>query len=112
MSPLVLLHGSGGDEHELIPLATELAPESPILGLRGSVAFDGGYAFFHQFPDRTIDEADLSTRLPALAEFITFILTSRGLTNAPIAVGFSNGAIMAAALLMTRPNLLAGAILF
>src|SRR5260221_6852947 len=48
--PLVLLHGSGGDERELVPLAEELAPGSPILGLRGTVAIDGGYAFFHRFP--------------------------------------------------------------
>jgi len=45
-SPLVLLHGSGGDEHDLMPLAEELAPGSPILGVRGTIAIDGGCAFF------------------------------------------------------------------
>lgn len=110
-APLVLLHGSGGDERYLVPLAEELAPGSTILGLRGTVAIDGGYAFFHRFPDRTIDEADLTNRVPPLADFIQASLDNHGLTKAPIAIGFSNGAIMAAALLLTRPGLFAGAIL-
>ena len=59
MSPLVLLHGSGGGANELVPLAADLAPGAPTLGLRGSVEIDGGFAFFHRNPDRTIDEADL-----------------------------------------------------
>jgi hypothetical protein len=69
-SPLVLLHGSGGDEHDLMPLAEELAPGSPILGVRGTIAIDGGCAFFHRLLDRSIDEADITARTPVLAEFI------------------------------------------
>jgi phospholipase/carboxylesterase len=111
-SPLVLLHGSGGGERDLVPLAEELAPGSPILGLRGTVAIDGGYAFFHRFPDRSVNEADIRARIPILADFIQTVTVSRGLTRAPMAIGFSNGAIMAAALLLMRPGLLAGAILF
>jgi len=110
--PLVLLHGSGGGEHDLVSLAAELAAEAPVLGLRGTVAIDGGYAFFHRFPDRSIDEADITARTPRLAEFIQTTIASHGVTRAPIAIGFSNGAIMAAALLLLRPGLLAGAILF
>jgi phospholipase/carboxylesterase len=110
--PLVLLHGSGGGECDLVPLAEELAPGSPILGLRGTVAIDGGYAFFHRFPDRSIDEADIGARSAVLADFIQTTIASRSLAGAPVAVGFSNGAIMAAALLLMRPGLLAGAILF
>ena len=110
--PLVLLHGSGGGEHDLVPLAEELAPGSPILGLRGTVAIDGGYAFFHRFPDRSIDEADITARTPVLADFIQATIASHGLARAPVAIGYSNGAIMAAALLLMRPGLLAGAILF
>jgi predicted esterase len=68
--PLVLLHGSGGDEHELVPLAGDLALGSPILAVRGGLPFDGGYAFFHRFPDRSIDEADITSRAPILADFI------------------------------------------
>jgi phospholipase/carboxylesterase len=110
--PLVLLHGSGGGEHDLVPLAEELAPGSPIVGLRGTVAIDGGYAFFHRFPDRSIDEADITTRAPVLADFIQATTASHGITRAPVAIGFSNGGIMAAALLLMRPGLLAGAVLF
>jgi len=110
--PLVLLHGSGGNEHDMLPLAEELAPGSPVLGVRGTIAIDGGFAFFHRLPDRSIDETDISEQTPVLAEFIQATMASHGLTKAPIAIGFSNGAIMAAALLLTRPWLLAGAILF
>lgn len=111
-APLVLLHGSGGGEHDLVPLAEELAPGSPILGVRGTVAIDGGFAFFHRFPDRSIDEADIAARIPVLADFIEATSTRHSFTRAPVAIGFSNGAIMAAALLLTHPGLLAGAILF
>ena len=110
-TPLVLLHGSGGDERELLPLARLLAPGSRILAIRGTVGIDGGFAFFHRFPDRSIDEVDVSARAPLLADFIETCRTRYGLADPQIAVGFSNGAIMAAALLLTRPTLLAGAIL-
>src|SRR4030081_3345522 len=91
--PLVLLHGSGGDERELVPLAHELAPGSPILGLRGNVAIDDGYAFFNRFPDRSIDEDDIDARIPVLAEFINAKMIGYSVTRAPIAIAFSNGAI-------------------
>jgi phospholipase/carboxylesterase len=110
--PLVLLHGSSGGEHDLVPLAEALAPGSPTLGIRGTVAIDGGFAFFHRFPDRTIDEADITARTPVLADFIQVASARHGLAKAPVAIGFSNGAIMAAALLLMRPGLLAAAILF
>jgi phospholipase/carboxylesterase len=110
--PLVLLHGSGGDEQELVPLAGDLAPGSPILAVRGGIPFDGGFAFFHRLADRSINEADIASRAVILADFIEAASTQYSLTRAPIAIGSSNGAIMAAALLLTRPGLLAGAILF
>jgi phospholipase/carboxylesterase len=71
-----------------------------------------GYAFFHRFPDRTIDESDITARTPVLADFIQATIASHCVTRAPVAIGFSNGAIMSAALLLMRPGLLAGAILF
>lgn len=111
-TPLVLLHGSGGDDRDLVPWAEQLAPASPVLAVRGTVGIDGGFAFFHRFPDRTIDEADISARVPILADFIETCCARYGRTMPPVAVGYSNGAIMAAALLLTRPTLLAGAILF
>jgi phospholipase/carboxylesterase len=108
-APLVLLHGSDGTETDLLPLAELLAPDSVRISVRGAVASDAGYAFFRRFPDRRVDEADVAARVPALADFIESTCAGYG---RPIAVGFSNGAIMAAALLLARPGLLAGAILF
>jgi phospholipase/carboxylesterase len=90
-APLVLLHGSGGNERELVPLADDLAPGSPIVAVRGGIPFDGGYAFFHRFPDRSIDEADIASRAAILADFIEGAKTQYSLTRAPIAIGFSNG---------------------
>ena len=110
--PLVLLHGSGGNERELVPLAGDLAPGSPILTVRGGIPFDSGFAFFHRLADRSINEADIASRAVILADFIEAASTQYRLSRAPIAIGFSNGAIMVAALLLTRPGLLAGAILF
>jgi phospholipase/carboxylesterase len=109
--PMVLLHGSGGDEHDLVPLAAELAPGAPILSLRGTVEIDGGFAFFHRHPDRSIDEADLAARIPPMAAVIAQAAENYGFGKPPIVVGFSNGAIMAAALLLTHPTLFAGGIL-
>jgi phospholipase/carboxylesterase len=110
--PVVLLHGSGGDEHELISLAARVARGSQALGIRGSVPFEGGFAFFHRRADRSIDEADLSARVPMLVELITAARDDYQLSRLPVAIGFSNGAIMTAALLMAHPGLLAGAVLF
>jgi phospholipase/carboxylesterase len=111
-APLVLLHGSGGNEFDLMPLTSELAPEAAKLGIRGPVAIEDGYAFFHRFPDRRVDEADIEAKAPVLAEFIEASCARYNFARRPIAIGFSNGAIMAAALLLAHPGLLAGAILF
>lgn len=111
-APLVLLHGSDGQETDLVPLAADLSPGAAVLGVRGPVATEGGYAFFRRFPDRRVDEADVAARVPALADFIQASCSDRNLDRRPVAVSFSNGAIMAAALLMTRPDLLEGAVLF
>lgn len=111
-APLVLLHGTGGTEFDLLLLADELAPGAAKLGIRGTVAMDGGYAFFHRLPDRRVNEADLAARAPVLAGVIEASYAAYHLTRPPIAVGFSNGAIMAAALLLSHPRLLAAAVLF
>jgi phospholipase/carboxylesterase len=110
--PLVLLHGSGGTEHDLVPLAAELAPGAPTLSIRGTLAIDGGFAFFHRRPDRSIDEADILARILALAGFIAAAGVRYEFRGAPVAAGFSNGAIMTAGLLLTHPTLLSGAMLF
>jgi phospholipase/carboxylesterase len=111
-APILLLHGSGGDEHELVPLATKLSPGAPMLALRGTVEIDGGFAFFHRRPDRSIDEADLTARIPPLINLIATAAKDHDFARPPVVAGFSNGAIMAAALLLTHPSLFAGAMLF
>lgn len=111
-APLVLLHGSGGNEFDLMPLASELAPKAAKFGIRGTVAIEKGYAFFHRFPDRRVDEADIEAKTPVLVEFIEASCARYNFARQPIAIGFSNGAIMAAALLLAHPGALAGAILF
>ena len=109
---VVLLHGSDGNERDLLPLAEAISPGSPILAMRGAVPFGDGYAFFHRFPDRSVDEAGIATRAQVLADFILATTTRYSFTRAPVAIGFSNGVIMAATLLLTRPSLLTGTILF
>jgi phospholipase/carboxylesterase len=110
--PLVLLHGSYGTESDLLALADRVAPGASRLGVRGSVALDTGYAFFRRHPDRRLDEQDLRSRLPALAALLRTSSDRGRLEEPPLLVGFSNGAIMAAALVASCPELLAGAILF
>jgi phospholipase/carboxylesterase len=111
-APLVLLHGSYGTESALLPLADRVAPGASRLSVRGTVALDNGYAFFRRREDRRVDETDLASRVPALAALILGF-TSRGqFQEPPVAVGFSNGAIMAAALMSTHSGVLAGAVLF
>lgn len=108
--PLVLLHGSSGNESDLLSLAARLAPNASRLGVRGTIPSGEGYAFFRRDAARRVDEADIRTRVPALADLLSAFRRRMG--QAPITVGYSNGAIMAAALLASDPGLLAGAVLF
>lgn len=110
-APLVLLHGSGGNEYDLIPLVSSLAPKAAKLGIRGTLALEGRYAFFHRLPDRRVKEADIEARAPVLVEAINAACAHHHVVK-PLAVGFSNGAIMAAVLFLAHPGTLAGAILF
>jgi len=101
------LHGSGGTEEELF-ISHEVGAGSPMLGVRGTVAIDGGFAFFHRRPDRSIDEADIGLRVPVLAEFISAARDRDEFSDAPIAGWVPNGSIMAAALLLTNRLIIGG----
>lgn len=109
----LLLHGTGGDESDLLPLAHELDPTAGILSPRGRVLENGRPRFFRRFAEGVFDEADIIARAHELADFIRqaaerYQFDRRRL----IAVGYSNGANIAAAMMFLRPEILAGAILF
>ena len=108
--PVLLLHGTGGDENDLIDLGRVVAPGSALLSPRGQVLENGMPRFFRRLAEGVFDEADLKQRTDALADFVIAARKRYGL-EAPIALGFSNGANIAAAMLMQRPDILSGAVL-
>jgi len=108
--PLLLLHGTGGNEDDLLPLGRLVAPGSALLSPRGKVLENGMPRFFRRLAEGVFDEIDLRRRANELADFIAEAQESYKLV-APIAVGFSNGANIAAAVLQLRPEALAGAAL-
>jgi phospholipase/carboxylesterase len=108
--PLLLLHGTGGDENDLIPLGRMVAPGAPLLSPRGKVMESGMPRFFRRLAEGVFDEADVRLRAGELADFIAAARATYGLA-APIALGYSNGANIAAAVLLLHPEALAGAIL-
>jgi phospholipase/carboxylesterase len=110
LPPLLLLHGTGGDENDLVTLGEQLLPGAPLLSPRGKVLENGMPRFFRRLMEGVFDLADLKTRTAELASFIAAARKAYGLTT-PIAVGFSNGANIAASLLLTHPEALAGALL-
>jgi len=109
--PLVLLHGSGMHERDLIALADRVGPDRPYLSLRGAVAWEEGFAFFRRNPDRSLDYADLFNQTHRLADFLERARETRLLKRPPVLLGFSNGAIMAASVLLHRPETAIGAVL-
>jgi phospholipase/carboxylesterase len=108
--PLLLLHGTGGNENDLIPLGQAIAPGAALLSPRGKVLENGMPRFFRRLAEGVFDEADVTARANELADFIAEAQAAYRL-EAPVAVGFSNGANIAAAILMLRPDALAGAVL-
>ena len=108
--PLLLLHGTGGDEHDLVPLGRMIAPGAALLSPRGKVLEGGMPRFFRRLVEGMFDEEDVRRRAHELADFVVEAREAYSLP-APVAVGFSNGANIAAALLLLRPGTLAGAAL-
>lgn len=108
--PLLLLHGTGGNEDDLIPLAKMISPGSALLSPRGKVLENGMPRFFRRLAEGVFDEEDVRFRANELADFLAEASKVYGI-EAPIAIGFSNGANIAAAMLMLRPEALSGAAL-
>lgn len=109
-APLLLLHGTGGDETDLLPLGKALAPDRALLSPRGKVLENGMPRYFHRLAEGMFDEQDVIKHANELADFIVEAGKAYGLPK-PVAVGFSNGANIAAAILLLRPEALSGAIL-
>jgi phospholipase/carboxylesterase len=107
---LLLLHGTGGDENDLIPLARMIAPTASLLSPRGTVLENGMPRFFRRLAEGVFDEGDVRRRANELADFVTNARARYGIAS-PIALGYSNGANIAAAMLLLRPSAVAGAIL-
>jgi len=108
--PLLLLHGTGGDENDLLPLGRMVAPDAPLLSVRGKVLEHGMPRFFRRLAEGVFDEDDVRARAHELADFIAAAREQYAIA-APLALGYSNGANIAAAVMLLRPEALAGGIL-
>ena len=109
---ILALHGTGGDESDLIPLARHVAPGAGILSPRGPVLEHGMPRFFRRLAEGVFDEPDLIARAAALAAFVHDAAAAyRFDPQAVVALGFSNGANIAGALLLLHPHVLRGAAL-
>lgn len=110
---LLLLHGTGSNEDDLVPLGEMLLPGGAILSPRGQVLEHGMPRFFRRLAEGVFDVDDLRARTAQLAEFVGWAAGEYGFDPGQVrAVGFSNGANIAASLLLLRPGTLAGAVLF
>lgn len=109
---LLLLHGTGGDENDLLPLGEALLPGAARLSPRGQVLENGMPRFFRRLAEGVFDLDDLRRRTHELADFVEAAAEVYQFgERRPVAVGFSNGANIAAAMLLLRPNVLGGALL-
>ena len=110
---LLVLHGTGGNEDDLIPLGRELAPAAAILSPRGKVLEFGAPRFFRRLAEGVFDHEDLVFRTHELAGFIEAASEEYGFDRSGlVAAGYSNGANIAASLILLHPGLLRAAVLF
>ena len=109
---LLLLHGTGGNEDDLLPLGEQLLPGAALLSPRGQVLENGMPRFFRRLAEGVFDLDDLRRRTHELADFVDAARRTYDLGSvAPVAVGLSNGANVAAAMMLLRPATLAGGLL-
>ncbi len=109
---LLLLHGTGGTEHDLLPLAERLDPAASILSVRGNVSENGMPRFFRRLAEGVFDEEDLVFRTQELNDFLRDAAGTHGFDRERVvAVGYSNGANIAASLMFHIPGAFLGAIL-
>ncbi|WP_044481211.1 alpha/beta hydrolase [Paenibacillus antibioticophila] len=109
---LLLLHGTGGTEQDLLPLAGIISPQSSVLSLRGSVLENGMPRFFRRLAEGVFDEEDLVLRTEEMHSFLGEAADNYGFDRSNIvAIGYSNGANIAGSLLFHYSAALCGAIL-
>src|SRR6266567_1209380 len=110
---LLLLHGTGGNERDLIPLVRGLDSRAALLSPRGKVLENGMPRFFRRVAEGVFDLDDLKKRTNELADFVAAAAQHYGFaSDKVVAVGYSNGANIAASMLLLRPKTLRGAVLF
>ena len=110
---LLMLHGTGGTEHDLVPMAADLLPGAGVLSPRGKVLERGMPRFFRRLAEGVFDLDDLRQRTAELADFIGEAATHYRFDPARVtAIGFSNGANIAASLLLLAPQALERAVMF
>jgi predicted esterase len=110
---LLLLHGTGGNERDLIPLGRELDPNASLLSPRGKILENGMPRFFRRLAEGVFDLEDLKTRTNELADFVGAAVRHYNLAaDHIVGVGYSNGANIAASMLLLRPETIPAAILF
>ena len=110
---LLLLHGTGGDENDLLPLGNALWPGAALLGVRGKVLENGMPRFFRRYAEGVFDVDDLKSRTEELAQFIDAASERYGFSRKKlIVVGYSNGANIGSSLILLHPHYLAAAVLF
>lgn len=109
---LLLLHGTGGNEENLLQIGQAVAPGCALLSPRGKVLENGMPRFFRRFAEGVFDEADIRARAAELAAFIGAAASEYFFDERNVwALGYSNGANIAAALLLLHPEVLSGAVL-
>lgn len=113
MPPLLLLHGTGGSETDLLRIGRAIAPGAALLSPRGDVSEGGALRFFARLAEGVFDPAEITRRTHALADFVLGATKHYAIDPQQlIAVGFSNGANIAATLHLLRPEAIGGGILF
>lgn len=110
---LILLHGTGGDEYSLLELGAEIAPDATLIGIKGNVMEGNAPRYFRRLAEGVFDFEDLALRTKELDDFLTWIRNEYHLVDcAFIAIGYSNGANIAANLLLTGSKNIQKAVLF
>lgn len=113
LETLIVLHGTGGDENDLVGVGEAIAPGAAILSPRGRVLENGAPRFFRRLAEGVFDPKEVRSRAEELAAFVRSAISRYGLDPTRIfAFGFSNGANIASTVMFIEPGLLQGAVLF